>query len=381
MHFTSARNAELIGGVTVGNAKRNVLEQLAVKSVAQLTRGNKLALFACQGAVVDHKGHFHGRLGDLNKLQRLGLGNGSQCVTNGDVARTREAYNVANGGFLYGLTNKTVDLVQRYHLGLFNSTGGVIVADCNLLTYANVAALDASDTDTSNVIVVVDRGNEQLKVACFVSLGSRHIIYNLLEQRCQVNALFEGILGSGTRSARAVHHRAVELFVVCAEVHEELKNFIFNLTKTCVGLVYFVDANNNAMIEFQCLLQNETCLRHRALGSVNQKDNTVYHLQDSLNLATKVGVAGGIDDVDFNILVVNGGVLCQNGNAALFFQVARVHNANNGLLVFAVDTALLQKTVYQCRFTVVNVRDDRHVSQIFSDHFSNSPYSSKNFRN
>ena len=216
-----------------------------------------------------------------------------------------------------------------------------------------------------------------MKIARLVSLGSRHIVDDLFKQRCQVGAGNVGILGSRTGTTRAVHHGAIELVVVSTKIHEELEDFVLNLTKTCVGLVYFVDANNNAMIEFQCLLQNETCLRHRALGSVNQKDNTVYHLENTLNLATKVRVAGGIDDVDFNILVVNGGVLCQNGNAALFFQVARVHNANNGLLVFAVDTALLQKTVYQCRFTVVNVRDNRHVSQIFSDHFSNSPYSSR----
>ena len=124
------------------------------------------------------------------------------------------------------------------------------------------------------------------------------------------------------------------------------------------------------MVEFQRSLQYETGLRHGALCCVNQQNHAADHLENALHLAAKVGVSGGVDDVDLGILIVYGGVLCKNGNAALLFKRARVHNAGHGFLVIAVNAALLQKTVDKGSFTVVNVRDDCNVSQIVSDHFN-----------
>lgn len=161
---------------------------------------------------------------------------------------------------------------------------------------------------------------------------------------------------------------AVQLLVRCAEVQEQLENFVLHLAKPRVRLVDLVDADDHAMVERQRLLKHEARLGHGSLRGVHQKNDTVHHLERPLDLATEIGVAGGVDDVDFDAVIVHGGVLCQNGDSALAFQVAGIHHAGDSLLVLPVNAALLQKPVHKGGFAVVNVRNNRNVSQIFADH-------------
>ena len=60
------------------------------------------------------------------------------------------------------------------------------------------------------------------------------------------------------------------------------------------------------------------------------------------------------------------GIFCEDRDATFLFDGTRVHNALHHGLIFMVRTALLQHTVHQGSLTVVNVGDDRYVSQIFS---------------
>ena len=94
------------------------------------------------------------------------------------------------------------------------------------------------------------------------------------------------------------------------------------------------------MVEFQCLLQDKARLRHRPFGRIHQQQYAVDHLEDALHLAGKIGVPRRIHDVDLGMAVMHRGVLCQNRDAALPFQVVAVHHALLDNLVIAVDTAL-----------------------------------------
>ena len=95
------------------------------------------------------------------------------------------------------------------------------------------------------------------------------------------------------------------------------------------------------MAELQRLLQHEARLRHGALGRVDQQQNAVDHLQNTLDLAGKIGVARGVDNVDLVVFIVYGGVLRQNRDAALALEIARVHHTVCNHLIFAVNAALL----------------------------------------
>ena len=120
------------------------------------------------------------------------------------------------------------------------------------------------------------------------------------------------------------------------------------------------------MVELHGALQNESGLGHRSLRRIHQKDNAVDHLQNTLDLAAEVSMSGGIHDVDFHTVVLYRGIFCEDRDATFLFDGTRVHNALHHGLIFMVRTALLQHTVHQGSLTMVNVGDDRYVSQIFS---------------
>ena len=132
-----------------------------------------------------------------------------------------------------------------------------------------------------------------------------------------------------------------------------------------VGAVDLIDHHDDAVTQLQGTGQDEAGLGHGALSGIHQQDNTVDHLQNALHLAAEVGVAGGIHDVDLGVAVLDGGVLGEDGNAALTLQVIGVHNAIHRLLILAVRAALLEHLVHQRGLTVVNVGNDGYVSQKF----------------
>ena len=244
----------------------------------------------------------------------------------------------------------------------------MVIGDHDILILPDDAALDAADTDTADIIVVVDGGDEHLQLAVFVSLGRRHIFQNLIKQGAQIGAGYIRIERGRTRSARAEDHRAVQLLVVCVQLHEQLENLVLHLFDAGVRLVDLIDDDDDAMVQLQSTLQHEAGLGHRALGRVHQQQNAVDHLQDTLDLTAEVRVAGGIDDIDLHAVIVHRRILGQNRDAAFALEVARVHDALGGRLILAVDAALTEHLVHQRGLAVVNVRDDRNVSQIFSYH-------------
>ena len=137
---------------------------------------------------------------------------------------------------------------------------------------------------------------------------------------------------------------------------------------TLVGAVDLVDDNDDAMAQLQRTGKDEARLRHGALGSVDEQDNAVDHLENTLDLAAEVSVARSIDDVDLGVTVANGSVLGKDRDAALTLEVIGVHDAVDNLLVFAVHTALLEHLVDQRGLAVVNVGDDGYVAKLFVLH-------------
>ena len=135
-----------------------------------------------------------------------------------------------------------------------------------------------------------------------------------------------------------------------------------------VGTVDFVDDDNDLVAKLQCLLQHEARLRHGSLRCVDEQQNAVDHFQNALDLAGEIGVARGIDDVDLIILIVDGGILGENGDAALALEITGVHDAVDDRLIFAVHAALLEHLIDQRGLAVVNVRDDCNIPNFILRH-------------
>ena len=69
-----------------------------------------------------------------------------------------------------------------------------------------------------------------------------------------------------------------------------------------------------------------------------------------------------VHDVDLVVLIVDGGVLGQNGDATLPLQIAGIHDPLHGGLILPVDAALLEHFVYQGGFAMVNVGNDGNIT-------------------
>ena len=104
--------------------------------------------------------------------------------------------------------------------------------------------------------------------------------------------------------------------------------------------------------------------RHRRAGSTPSAI-----LQDALDLAAEVGVAGRVDEVDLDVAEREGDVLGQDGDAALALQVVGVEDAllRRSSLV-AEQAGLPQHLIDQRRLAVVDVGDDGHIADVVSLH-------------
>ena len=114
----------------------------------------------------------------------------------------------------------------------------------------------------------------------------------------------------------------------------------------------------------QRLGDHELGLRQRAFGGVDQHDDAVDHVQDALDLAAEIGVAGRVDDVDARVLPddevhLARMVMPRSRSRSLVSMAALGH-----LLVLAEGAGLLQQLVDERGLAVVDVGDDRDVAKL-----------------
>ena len=174
-----------------------------------------------------------------------------------------------------------------------------------------------------------------------------------------------GSVGRQARRAGArarVQHGEVDLLLGRVEVDEEVVDLVEHLLDARVRPVDLVDDDDRREPALECLAQHEARLRQRPLGGVDEEQHAVDHRQRALDLAAEIGVARRVDDVDEHVLVVDGGVLGEDGDAALALEVRVVHRALGHPLVRAEDAALVEQRVHQRRLAVVDVRDDGDVA-------------------
>jgi len=190
-----------------------------------------------------------------------------------------------------------------------------------------------------------------------------------VEQRLQVRPQVGGqsrLAGDGV----GIDHVEIGLLVAGAQFEKEVKGTVQRVVGVRAPSVYLVDHHDDAVVHGQRLLQDETRLGHGPLGGVHQEQHAVHHVEHPLDLATEIGVAGGVHDVDLDLLPGSGvkdgdgGVLGQDGNPALALQGVRVEHALNHLLVLAKDARLLEHAIHQGGLAVVDVSDNGQVAEV-----------------
>ena len=116
-------------------------------------------------------------------------------------------------------------------------------------------------------------------------------------------------------------HGKLELLVGSAEVGHEVEAVVVGLLRVGAGLVNLVDNDHDGQAGSNGVGEHEAGLGHGALGGVAQQQGAIGHSQDALDLAAKVSVARGVNDVDLDVLVLDGDVLGQDGDASLALLV------------------------------------------------------------
>jgi hypothetical protein len=163
---------------------------------------------------------------------------------------------------------------------------------------------------------------------------------------------------------RGVHDGELDLLLGRVQVDEQLVAGVHHLGDPRVGPVHLVDHEDHRQAGGQRLAQHEPGLRQRPLAGVHQQQHAVDHGQATLHLTAEVGVAGRVDDVDGQPAVPHRGVLGQDRDALLPFQVAGVEHPFGHVGVGAERARLPQHGVDQRGLAVVDVRDDGHVTQV-----------------
>ncbi len=229
--------------------------------------------------------------------------------------------------------------------------------------------VQAADGDLAHVGAVLQGRHEQLRRAVGVNGRRGDVLDDGVEQQRQVGVQLGGSGPGAAVGGLGVDDREVGLLLRRAQVDEQVEGSVDGVVGAGGGAVDLVDDEDDLQPLGQRLAQHKARLGHWPLNGVDQQQRAVDHVHDALYLAAEVGVAGGVDDVDGHAVVVDAGVLGQDGDAALALQVVGVEDALAHRLVLAVDVGLFQHAVDQRRLAVVYVGDDGDVADVLSlDH-------------
>ena len=132
-----------------------------------------------------------------------------------------------------------------------------------------------------------------------------------------------------------VEDREIELLVGGVERREQVEHGIGDFGGAGVGAVHLVDDDDGLEPHLQGLGDHEFGLRQRPLGGVDQDQRAIHHVEDALDLAAEIGVAGGVDDIDPGVLPDQRGGLGQDGDAALAFEVVGIDRPLDDALIVA----------------------------------------------
>ena len=163
-------------------------------------------------------------------------------------------------------------------------------------------------------------------------------------------------------------HGKLELLIGGAQIGHEIQAIVVCLLGISTGTVDLVDDDHDGEAGVDGVAQHEAGLGHRTLKSVDEQQRAIGHAQHALDFAAEVGVAGGIDDVDLDVVIIDGNVLGENGDAALALLIVGVEHAVLHLLVGAKGAGGAQQLVAQSSLAMVDVGDDGDVSQVLYAH-------------
>ena len=155
----------------------------------------------------------------------------------------------------------------------------------------------------------------------------------------------------------------VELGIGGVEFEEKFKNLIEDFLGIGVFAIDLIENNDGFSTDFESFTENELSLGLRTLGGINDKEDAVDHAEDAFDFSTEIGVAWGIDNVNADIVIFEGGVFGFDGDTSFSFEVHGVHHALGDNLVGAEGTRLAEELIHESGLAVIDVGNDCNISE------------------
>ena len=313
--------------------------------------------------------------GRAHRVLRVG-----QRLADHHLGDARDGDDVTGAGLLGGAALQALghEQLREPHV----RHGAVTLHPCDRLALAQRAVLDAHQRQAAEEVRGVQVGHVGLQRGLGVVDRGGHGLHDGAEERLQVRVLRQlavaRVVQRGAPGlAGGVDDREVDLLLLGTQVHEELVHLVDDGGAPRVGTVDLVDDQDHRHLGVQRLAQHEPGLGQGALGGVDEQHDTVHHRETALDLATEVGVAGGVDDVDHHAVVadalhvlggraavVHSGVLREDGDALLPLEVTGVHRPFVHLRVFTEHPGLVEHRVHEGRLAMVDVGHDGHIAPV-----------------
>src|SRR5579883_2119940 len=234
---------------------------------------------------------------------------------------------------------------------------------CDRLVERRGTAENSTDADSSDVRIVIDCRIEHLE-RTGIGGRCRDRSNDRLEERLKSRVLIVDLEMSDAGFGVRIDDGKLGLLVGRAQIEKEIEDFVDDFFRTGIFAIDLVDYDDRAQIELQRFSQHETSLRHDAFGRVHQEQHALHHLQHALDLAAEIRVAGRIDDVQLDVAVVDRRILREDGDAALALERIRIHHASLDALPLTENAALTQHLIDERGLAVIDVRNDRDVTNI-----------------
>ena len=364
LHFSAGLDLEVTGQLRLLYLDGDIGTGLADEALLDLAGGDKFPLLADERAVVDADLHRDRRRIDVHEGEWLaGVVIGDR-LPDVDFLEAADADDVTGTCFLKFDFLKALVAEDRGHRLLL--LGAVLVDDNNLLTHLDLAADDATEGDTTQVVAVVEIGNEHLEVIHVGLFRGGDVLRDRLVEGLHRGALLvDLVLGKAGLGAR-VDDGEIELLVRGMKLQEELKDHVEDLVGISVVAVDLVDNNDRLEAVLQRLLEHKFGLGLGAAEGIHHKEHSVHHLHDAFHLAAEVGVTRGVDNVDVVVVPLEGGVLGLDGDSLLTLQIHGIHDTDlRGLRLIGAESArLFQKLVDEGGLPVVDVGDDGDITNV-----------------
>ena len=157
--------------------------------------------------------------------------------------------------------------MQFFNLGLDHRA--VFLGKSDSLPVFELTAVYATDGDTSDVGVVVQRSDEHLR-RTGVLFRCRDVLNDGIHQVGQIGCRLAPVGGHPSLLSRAVECLKIKLIVGCVEVTHQVEHLFLNLVRTAVEFVHFIDHYNRLETQLKCFLQHKTGLRHGSFESIDE---------------------------------------------------------------------------------------------------------------